>query len=233
MLKKRRQLLSVVAGTLAVLSFLILSSYAVVWANGLRFNPSSGSFDKTVLIAIESDRIDAGLFLNGEKITGQIPYRIRNLLPGTYLVELTKVGFYPWKKTFFLSEGQVGLITDPVLLADPPLITDSLVGLAPRLTSQLGNGLSLTDGELTDRGTFITRFSRSPLQVHGFNGSYLYQDGNELRLFIPAGTQDFLIYQATQADQLPIALFEKTWQVAVTDNNQVRLINLTIPVVSE
>lgn len=229
MAPKHRRFLGFLAGTLALGVFVVLSSAAVVWANGLRYNSSTGSFEKTVLIAIDSNRADATVTLNGEKVADQIPYRARNLLQNTYVVELSKDGFQTWKQTFLLSEGQIGLIKDPVLIAHTPLVTNSEAGLTPKLTSQLDFGLSLTDGELTDGGVLITRFGRSPLQVHRFNGYYLYQDGNQLRLFIPAGTQDYLIYQSGQIGQLPIELFGDTWQVAIQDGTSVKLINLTIP----
>lgn len=229
MAPKHRQLITFLAGALAIGAFLVISSAAVVWANGLRYNSSTGSFEKTVLIAIDSNRADVTVTLNGLKVADQIPYRARNLLSDTYVVELSKVGFQNWKQTFSLSEGQIGLIEEPVLIAKSPLITDSDAGLTPKITDQLDFGLSLTEGELCDGGTLITRFGRSPLQVHRFNTYYFYQDGSQLRLFLPAGTQDYLIYQSSQSLQLPIELFEDTWQIAVQDGLKVKLINLTIP----
>ncbi|MDP3992929.1 MAG: hypothetical protein Q8Q05_01825 [bacterium] len=226
---KHRRLITFLVGTLVVSAFLILSSAAVVWANGLRYNSSTGSFEKTVLIAVSSSRAELAVSLNGEKVADQIPFRARNLLRGTYVVELSKVSFQTWKQTFSLSEGQIGLIEDPVLIAQTPLVTESEAGLTPKLTDRLEFGLSLTEGEFTDHGTLITRFGRSPLQIHRFKSYYIYQDSDQLRLFIPAGTQDYLIYQAGQTVQLPIELFVDTWQVAVQDGTEVKLINLTIP----
>ncbi|MEK7202609.1 MAG: PEGA domain-containing protein [Patescibacteria group bacterium] len=226
---KHRRFIAFLAGTLAVAAFLVISSAAVVWANGLRYNNSTGSFEKTVLIAIDSNRAELTVTLNGVKVADQIPYRARNLLQNTYVVELSKVGFQTWKQIFLLSEGQIGLIKDPVLIAQIPLVTNAEAGLTPILTGQLDFGLNLADGELSDGGTLVTRFGRSPLQVHRFNEYYLYQDGNQLRLFIPAGTQDYLIHQSGQIGQLPIELFEDTWQVAIQDGTSVKLINLTIP----
>ncbi|MDP3992639.1 MAG: PEGA domain-containing protein, partial [bacterium] len=128
MAPKHRRSITFLVGTLVVSAFLILSSAAVVWANGLRYNSSTGSFEKTVLIAVSSSRTELAVSLNGEKVADQIPFRARNLLSGTYVVELSKVGFQTWKQTFSLSEGQIGLIEDPVLIAQTPLVTESEAG---------------------------------------------------------------------------------------------------------
>jgi hypothetical protein len=225
---KHRKVLTTLAGTMAVLAFLIISSVAVVWANGLRYNTTTGSFEQTVLIAIDGDPQYVDVLLDGKKITNHVPYRIRNLLPGQYKIELAKAGFQTWTQTFWLSKGQVGLIVDPHLIAARPLMTTAE---SPLITSDLGSldfGLQLSSGELTDRGELISRFGQSPLQVHRFNEFYLYQVGNELRLFLVKGSQDYLIYNSHETKRLPLALYPSTWQVAVTDGLVTKLINLTI-----
>lgn len=226
---KSRQSLTVLAGILAVTSFLIISSFAVVWANGLRFNPTTGSFEQTVLIAIDGPDQTADVLLNGEKVSSEIPYRIRNLLPDHYTVSLVKNGFQTWQQSFWLSVGQVGLITNPTLIAKEPLVSTADSQLVTKLMDPLDFGLSLESGELKDKGVLITRFGNTPVQVHRYNDYYLYQVDGDLRVFIPQGTQDYLIYRATAPGQLSLILYPNNWQVAVSDGSTTKLVNLTIP----
>lgn len=226
---RRKKLLTALAGTTAVIAFLIISAASVVWANGLRYNSSTGSFEQTVLIAIDGSPEFMDVLLDGKKLTNHIPYRIRNLLPGHYTVELTKPGFQSWKESFWLSRGQVGLIEDPTLIAIHPLTTTANSPLITSDLTRLDFGLQLTSGELTDGGEMVTRFGQDPVQIHRLNEFYLYQIGNELRLFLVKGSQDYLIYHSQATEKLPLALYPSTWQVAVTDGSTTKLINLTIP----
>jgi len=224
-----RKFLTALAGMTAIMSFLILSSVAVVWANGLRFNSTTGSFEQTVLIAIESQTDSVEIWLDGKLINNQIPYSIRNLLPGHYTIELKKSGYQTWRQSFWLPKGQIGLITDPVLIALFPLVSVTKLPFTISSYNQTDFGLKLSSGELTDNGELVTRFSQNPLQVHRFNDYYLYQNGDELRLFIKTGSQDYLIYRSPISTFLPLALLSSTWQVAVQEGEVVKLINLRIP----
>ena len=229
---KRRKLLTTLAALTAILAFTIISASAVVWANGWRYNSSTGSFDQTVLIAVDGSAQKIEVLLDGIKVADHIPYRVRNLLPGSYTVELSKDGFQSHRQTFWLSSGQVGLINDPVLIAKQPLVTTTVSPLVTAELDAFDFGLLLTGGELTDRGELVSRFSVTPLQVHRFNDFYLYELGNELRLYLKAGSQDYLVYRAERVEKLPLALYPATWQVAVTDGKLTRLVNLTISGVS-
>jgi len=226
--KKKRKLTALIT-TLSVLVFLVISSAAVVWANGLRYNSATGTFEQTVLIAIDGDQQDVDVTLNGQLVASQIPYRARNLLPDHYTVELSKKGFQTWRQSFWLSRGQVGVITDPTLIAVSPLVTTADTNLTTLALPDLDFGLQLSSGELIDGGSLVTRLSQLPIQIHRFNGYYLYQVGNQLRLFLPAGTQDYLIYTAQTSGQLPLVFFPSTWQIGVNDSGNTKLINLTIP----
>lgn len=221
--------LTALASTLAVITFVIVSSVAVVWANGLRYNPTTGSFEQTVLIAVDSDNQNVNVNLNGQVVSDHIPYRVRNLLPDSYALTMDKEGFQSWHQTFRLSRGQVGLVSNPTFVATKPLVTVADSQLKLIIQPPLDFGLDLNSGELSDRGDFITRFSQSPIQVHRINSYYLYQVGNQLRLFVPAGSQDWLVYTASTDSLLPLILYPSTWQVAVTDGDSTKLVNLTIP----
>lgn len=227
MAARQKRLLTKLAGATAILAFLIISSAAVVWANGLRYSSATGSFEQTVLIAVNGSTPEVGVWLNGKKVSDRIPYHVRNLLPGHYVVELTKNGYQTWRQSFWLSKGQIGLIDDPTLIALKPLTVSAELPIATGKLDRLDFGLQLSDGELTDNGELITRFSQTPLQIHRFNDFYLYQVGGELRLFQSRTSQDFPFYRSANSALLPLTLFQSTRQVEVVDGTDAWLVSLT------
>jgi len=228
----RRRWITLLAGLLAIAAFLILSSVVLVWANGLKFNPQTGSFEKTVLVAVEGDLEDVTITINDEIVGYGTPLRVRNLIPGRYQVKVNKAHFRSWQQTFWLKAGQVGLIRDPILIAAEPLVTRSTQLRTVPERSPIDSGLTLENGELRDRGILITRFTAVPNQVHRFNKAYLYQVERELRLFWKEGSQDFLVFTFNSSERRELAIFTATWQVAFNDGDSVILVNLTIPSVA-
>lgn len=227
--RPKKQLLTILAGGLAVVSFLILSSVAIVWANGLKFNPKTLNFDQTVLIAIEGALDNVTITLNGEVVGSQTPLRLRSLLPGRYNLIISRKGFQSWQQSFDLREGQVGLIKDPFLVAEHPVV--SLSDEKPLITdySTFDRGLVASSGELSDHGQLVTRFSTEISQAHRFQSGYIYQQGGQLRLFIPAGDQDWLLYSSDTSELMRLQIIDSSWQIAVGFPDSTKIINLQLP----
>jgi len=228
---KRRQLLTFFAGLLAFASFLFLSSIAVVWANGLRFNPETKRFEQTAVIAVEGedDYTGVGIFVNGEKVGSEVPFQQRNLLPGYYEILIQKDGYQPWRQVFDLAPGEVGLIDQYILIAEQPLST--VPETPPSFTEPLIEaGLSLSeDGELLDRNKLVSRFVGQPVLARRLNHGYLYQIANELRLHFPDGPQDFLIYQLPSAEPALIVVRQSNWELIIKDGETAKRLQLTVP----
>lgn len=229
--QKRRQMLTFLAGTLAVASFLILSSIAVVWANGLRFNHDTRRFEQTVVVAVESKQeyIGVKLYLNGELISQEVPYQKRGILPGNYELLLQKEGYQAWRQNFELSASEVGLIKDFRLVAVSPKAT-VLENFAMTVEPYFDTGLSLNQsGELLDNNELVSRFVTQPTQVRRFGPGYLYQINNELRLFFPEGPQDYPIYKLSSSIPARIMVRPSSWEIIVEEGSVVTQLELDKP----
>jgi len=228
MTAKRRRLLNSLAGLLLVSVFLIISTFAVAWASGVQFNVKTGTFEATSVIGIRANLEDVVVKLNGEIVGTATPLQLRNLTPGHYTLEISKLNFQTWHQSYDLVAGQAGVIEELTLIAMQPLISES-----PNLriipTEPFDVGLAAVDGELLDRGKVVTRLTTNPVQAHRFQNGYIYQIKNDLRYFLPSGTEDYSVYIGTNSAILPLNLYPSGWQIAVKDNEQVKLINLTIP----
>ncbi|QQG50082.1 MAG: PEGA domain-containing protein [Candidatus Berkelbacteria bacterium] len=231
MSRKRRQMLTFLAGALAVASFFILSSIAVVWANGLRFNPETKRFEQTVVVAVESKQeyIGVSLYLNGELIAREVPYQKRGVLPGNYEVLLQKEGFQDWRQRFELSAAEVGLIKDFRLVAVHPkgtIVEDFEMTVEPYFDT----GLSLSEsGELLDYNALVSRFVTQPTQARRFGPGYIYQIRDEIRLFFPEGPQDYLIYNLAEEMPARIMLRASSWEILIEEGGVVHKLELDKP----
>jgi len=219
-----------VVGLLGAVVFLIVASATLVWANGLRYDTTKGSFTRTVIVASEAKIKNVNCYLNNQLIANRSPWQKRGLEPGRYTVRLEKDGFWPWEQVFDLSPGQAGYIESSVeLIALNPLKEKYESDFTRTLSANLDPGLAFVDNELLDRGQLVTRFSFTPSRVYRYGQGYLYQHNQELRIFFPAGSQDFPVYKATSSEILPLKLLEDTWQVILQEGDQIYLVSLTVP----
>lgn len=103
----------------------------VLYTEGYRFNYRDVSIQKVGGIFVKSKPADALIFLNGTAIKNkswllQNGTLINNISPGTYLLEIKKDGFYPWKKMVTV-ESSLVTESDSIQLVSvkPPQLTAS------------------------------------------------------------------------------------------------------------
>lgn len=228
---RRRKMLSTMAGLLAVAAFFILSSIAVVWANGLKFNPETKRFEQTVVVALEGSRdySDVQVYLNGEVVATEVPFQLRGLVPGRYELLLERSGYQPYFRVFTLGAGEAMVIEDYQPIAVSPRVTvdaNRIVFSEPAFEA----GLRVTtDGELVDRTKLVSRFIGNPLLARRFNDGYVYQLGNELRLFLPEGPHDYLLYTLASNDVAKLNIRAGAWEVVVQEGETVKVIDVIEP----
>ena len=224
-------MLSTMAGLLAVAAFFILSSIAVVWANGLKFNPETKRFEQTVVVAVDSDRDyqDVQVYLNGEIVATEAPFQLRGLVPGRYELLLERPNFQPYYRVFSLAAGEAMVIKDYQPIALKPLVTidpDRIVFSEPAFEA----GLRVTaDGELLDRTKLVSRFIGNPVLARRFNGGYIYQLGSELRLFLSDGPHDYLLYTLSSNDVAKLNIRAGAWEIVLQEGEAISVVSVTKP----
>jgi len=225
-----RMSLGALVSFLGAVVFLIVASSTLVWANGLRYDAKTGSFTQTVIVASEAKIKDVKCYVNNQLVANQSPWQKRGLKAGRYTVRLEKDGYWPWEEVFDLSPGQAGYIgSSAELIARQPLTEKYSVDFTRSLTSNFDEGITFENSELLDRGELVTRLSFTPSGIYRFANGYLYQHDQQLRIFFPAGSQDFPVYQATTGEVLPLKLSVSTWQILLQERDQIFQVNLTVP----
>ncbi len=226
MRRQPTKLLNILAWTLVVVAFFVLSSVAIVWANGLKFNPEKRSFEQTSVIAIQSNLPGVTIKLNGKILANSAPAEFKSLAAGNYSVSIEKLGYFPWRQSFNLAAGQVGLINHAHLIAQQPNIQVVKASDYPFSSSNAFDvGLSSQNNELVDGGALVSRFSGDLIQAHRFLDGYVYQIGSQLHLFYSDGPQDYLLYTAKKSTLIPLVFPPISSQFALINGDQALLVS--------
>jgi hypothetical protein len=88
-----------------VVLFLITAPLVVLYTAGYRWNEKKVRIEKVGVIFLRSRPSGAEIFLNGIPRSEHTPARLRNLLPSTYDIKVTKAGYGSWEKTLPVSSG--------------------------------------------------------------------------------------------------------------------------------
>jgi hypothetical protein len=99
--------------------FLVLSPIIVLYSQGIRFDFKKKRFTQTGAIYLKVIPKEVEVYLNGKyfKKTNSLSgtLRIKNLIPGKYLIEVKKEGFFSWKKEAEVKEKLVTEFVEVVL----------------------------------------------------------------------------------------------------------------------
>lgn len=232
MRSSKERIATFIIGVLAVATFCVLTISALVWANGLQFDPQTLTINQTAVIAVEPELNDVTILINGRVVSNEAPYQERNLPAGKYELIIRKTNFRDYQKIFQLSAGEVGVVKEEaVLLAAEPRRTN-LEAVEYRQRNSIDLGLEVNNGEITDQGKLITRLSQDPVLIQRFNGTYVYQVGTELRLFLPENRQDELISNLATSAPAKINLVFNDWRIIIFEGDVAFAIDLILPTVS-
>ncbi len=112
--------------------FLIMTSVLSLYASGYKISLESilsgkALIQKTGILVIDSkprsadiflSRESRGIFFDGELLKNKkikTPSKIKNLLPGEYLLELSLDGYWPWKQKVHINPGQSTYVENIIL----------------------------------------------------------------------------------------------------------------------
>lgn len=124
---------------LLTLIFIVAGPLIVAYAFGYAFNFSTTRFQRTGGIFIKSSTPRLSVFLDGAltKETGILTGStlLTDIVPGTHLVRLEKIGFRPWSKTLTVASAEVVEMRN-ILLVPHPISSatssrDEMISLAP------------------------------------------------------------------------------------------------------
>ena len=96
---------TLLAYTVSVILFVVVSGYAVIYATGYRLDFQDWTLRKTGVLAITSKPSGATVYLNDKKYSRRTPLTLRNMLPGAYEATLELANYRPFTKTIEITSG--------------------------------------------------------------------------------------------------------------------------------
>ncbi len=109
--------------------FLIFAPILVFYTAGYRWNPKKGVVERNGTVIVDTKPTGADIYLNRQKSEAKTPATLQNTAPGTYLIQLEKEGYHPWKKTLSVLPEMVTFANKIILwpVMEPEKIEDSQI----------------------------------------------------------------------------------------------------------
>ncbi len=113
-----------------ITAFFVISPLLVLYTSGYRYDFKNGIIQEIGAISIDVLPKNANVFLNGIKIPGSMPIRLKNVSPGKYKIKISADGFFDWEKEVAVENKQTIYIKEIKLIkkSDPEKIIDGQIG---------------------------------------------------------------------------------------------------------
>ena len=101
---------------LGVLAFCAVSAYALFLSYGYNYDLSQRHLQKTSIIDITPKYSDLRIFLDDRFLGNNLPFQIKDVMPGAYRLSIEKNGFVPWKRILPVQTDFVTKVEDVLLV---------------------------------------------------------------------------------------------------------------------
>ena len=129
----------VIAGyILAVIFFILVSTWVILFANGYKIDWQTNTLQKTGFLLVETYPSKAKVIIAGRPANRHTPVTIKRLLPGSYLTEIKQDNYRPWQANLDINPG---LVTEQrsTLLTFTNLISETLSEIPFKLIAKSSN----------------------------------------------------------------------------------------------
>jgi len=101
---------------LTLLLFVVVSVIALFFAYGYRYDFKKKDIQKTSIIDVSAKASDVKLMLEGKEVANQLPFQIKGVIPGKYVIEVLKPGFEMWQRQVDVADDLVTVVKDVILV---------------------------------------------------------------------------------------------------------------------
>lgn len=108
---------------LAVVIFLLASTFFILLASGYNYNILKNKFEKTSVLYVKSYPRNANIFLNEKLYKKLTPTEIIHLKPNLYNVKIEKEEYQKWEKQFLVKPEQTVFIEEVSLFYKSPKVS--------------------------------------------------------------------------------------------------------------
>ncbi len=110
------------------ISFFLISPSIILYTAGYRYDWKNNVVKQTGVLSVDVLPRDSIVTLNGIRVEKQIPIRLTNRAPGTYLLTIERPGYKTWQRDIVIESNNTTYIKNITLVKDslPIRITDSI-----------------------------------------------------------------------------------------------------------
>jgi len=161
-LAKRRLLYFIFIG-----AFCTITPLVILYANGYQLSFNKKALVKTGMLIVDTYPRNAEILLNKEQQTNLVtkffnlnekittPAKIKNIIPGDYIISLTLPGYWSWEKKVSIKPGESTYAEDVILFkkTSPTLLSageKTILSTSPNLEMILSGGKTLAEIINTD-----------------------------------------------------------------------------------
>lgn len=124
---------------LYVLLFLVTAPTVVLYTAGYRFDFRTQSLVKTGALSVTTVPRGAELLLSGDEQLTKTPSLLKNVIPGTYELTLSKEGYHSWQRQIQVNSRETTFVDEVVLFLDSESV-GQIVEDGAEAVSASGNG---------------------------------------------------------------------------------------------
>ena len=202
MSNKIHKSVSLIGRIALVVMFVVAATMVILSAAGYRLELTNKEFVQTAMIAVKALPRNANLTINGQIYEPDNLWRINNLNPGRYDIEVSKPTYNSWEKTVTIEAGQNALYEDVILFLTKP--TESPVDSnteKSRLVTDLNNQKPATElvhnkNEIYFDSNLVTRYSSEIFnaQVYSDNAHVTFISGDKFHVIDLDGSNDNVLF---------------------------------------
>ncbi len=98
-----------------IICFLITSPLVLLYAMGYRYNFKKWKLEAVGALFLNGQPKDVEIYINNIKHNQTLPYRLMNLLPNSYNIEIKKDGYFSWTKNLDVQGKQTTFVNNIIL----------------------------------------------------------------------------------------------------------------------
>lgn len=201
------------------LAFLISAPALVLYTAGYRFSGGFGRIVPTGLLSIQTVPAGARVTVDGKLQSGQTSLLVKDLLPGSHRVELSKSSYLPWSKNLPVESRATTFVVNAVLAADAAPILLRETGAGGEAFDAAGNRVAFVrEGHpwfeiwfYDTRGGEDRMIARLPASAGPVSDLHWSPDGSALELITrPRGKDIAVLVDAKTGRQIDVETAVRT-----------------------
>lgn len=188
---------------LLILFFVAAAVFVIFSAAGYRFELRDKEIFQTAMIVVKALPKNTVLSINSQVHSSENLWRVSNLTPGAYDIEVSKPGYNVWTNSVNLEAGQTALYEDVILFLLEPVESavennNERTKFVKEFNNQkINEELTNDQNEIILDGDLVTRYSKKIFnaQIYSDNAHITFIAGNEFHVIDIDGSNDVTLFK--------------------------------------